>query len=474
MKGHIKIPLPHNKSRTPIINKIHKPIPHAVSFLNYSEQKLHKAKKYDPNRKVSPFYIPGKIKSVNLFDPKLLTGYLTFSNFYFDYFRDKLGSGAVADVYLARHLQDQKKFAVKKISKQKLVQLGIDETPIIQEIQNQINVDHPNIIKLYTFSNTPTDICIVMEYLSGGTLFKKIKKSHGFSEKAAFKYFIQLASAIHFLHQNNMCHRDIKSENVLCDDKGKVKLCDFGMCVKMDTLRRTFCGTPEYMAPELVTKQYYSKEVDIWALGVLLFEMTHGYSPFADSWRTYGDPNQDVNNVFYRVMMNQFKVDMTKNLSPECVDMIYRLLDFNPNSRITSTEIFNHPWVRKFEELEYQMPTKKITVNASESTPIVKNLNANFDSLGNFPLLDFHDENLNLMNNSFTNFGVDFQPKIYNLPMEQNISFSPVNTFDNIISAPTLDLLSPPSLNFTQGNYSTTNIFTSPMSTSNNLLDIIF
>jgi len=110
-----------------------------------------------------------------------------------------------------------------------------------------------------------------------------IKKSKGIDEKSAFKYFIETASAILFLHTNDLIHRDLKPENILLDENNNVKLCDFGWCVELkedDAPRKTFCGTYEYMAPEIVKETPYDKSVDIWSLGILLYELLHGYSPF--------------------------------------------------------------------------------------------------------------------------------------------------------------------------------------------------
>jgi len=101
-------------------------------------------------------------------------------------------------------------------------------------------------------------------------------------ERNAFKYFIQTVSAINFLHSNELVHRDIKPENLLLDEFNNIKLCDFGWCVRIedDEQRKTFCGTYEYMAPEVINEEYYNKSIDIWSLGILLYELLHGYSPF--------------------------------------------------------------------------------------------------------------------------------------------------------------------------------------------------
>ena len=120
-----------------------------------------------------------------------------------------------------------------------------------------------------------------MDYISKGNLYQILRKIKCFDENTAFNYFIQTCSAINFLHSNNLVHRDIKPENLLIDNNNNVKLCDFGWCAELNLGNRvTFCGTYEYMAPEIVNELPYNSSIDIWSLGVLLFELIHGYSPF--------------------------------------------------------------------------------------------------------------------------------------------------------------------------------------------------
>jgi serine/threonine protein kinase len=120
-----------------------------------------------------------------------------------------------------------------------------------------------------------------MDYAVNGSLKSLIDQSNGIEEKQAFKYFIQTASAVHFLHQNNLIHRDIKPENLLLDENGNVKLCDFGWCADLkEGSRLTFCGTYEYMAPEVLKESPYDSGIDVWGLGILLYELIEGQSPF--------------------------------------------------------------------------------------------------------------------------------------------------------------------------------------------------
>jgi len=124
-----------------------------------------------------------------------------------------------------------------------------------------------------------------LEYASSGTLFNLIKKKKNLDEKTAFHYFIQTSAAVLFLHENNLVHRDLKPENILIDENNNIKLCDFGWCVELSMGNRvTFCGTYEYMAPEIIKEKPYNQGIDIWSLGILLYELIHGYSPFRVSF----------------------------------------------------------------------------------------------------------------------------------------------------------------------------------------------
>ena len=136
-------------------------------------------------------------------------------------------------------------------------------------------------------------------------------------EKTAFHYFIQTCSAIQYLHSIDLVHRDLKPENLLIDELNNVKLCDFGWCVKLDeNPRNTFCGTYEYMAPEVVKEEPYSKAIDVWSIGVLLYELLHGYSPF----RARSKGPDLHKEIFNNITKYKFKIE--KILTGSCKDLI--------------------------------------------------------------------------------------------------------------------------------------------------------
>ena len=255
-----------------------------------------------------------------------------------------IGKGAFGALYLARNKTTKKVYAIKHMNKQEVIASGATLDIIQREISIQIRINHPNIVKLYSYYEDEYNFYLVMEYVPNGTLFQVIQRNKGLTEKTAFKYFYQVACAIYFLHSNNLAHRDIKPENILIGDNDQVKLCDFGWCVDVSKGERaTFCGTIEYMAPEIINDKSYDCSTDIWSLGVLLYEMTHGYSPFSVREKVDNTAKAIFDNI------NNLNYAIYKNLSEECKDLLHRMLDIDSRSRIKIKEIFEHPWIKKNE-----------------------------------------------------------------------------------------------------------------------------
>lgn len=300
------------------------------SCLNY-----HYTLAHEPE---SPFIIKGKF----------ITNPLPQKDFDLENFdmdsREKIGKGAFGDLFSIKHKPTGKIYAIKIINKQGVLDADANLEIIKSEIAIHSRIEHPFIVKLHSFSEDEINFYMIMDYISQGNLFKVIKNSKGLNEDFAFKYFIQICSAIQFLHRNGYVHRDIKPENILIGEDFNSKLCDFGWCVDVtQSERKTFCGTFEYMAPEIVNEQNYNYSIDVWSLGVLLFEMTHGYSPFVG---TKGKA-KNMNDIFSNI--NQRNFEIKAKISEECKDLIQKLLTIDSNKRIKINEIFEHPWVQKFE-----------------------------------------------------------------------------------------------------------------------------
>lgn len=294
-----------------------------------------------------------------------------------------IGEGAFAQVYLIKHKQDSKFYALKQMDKMKLMGGGINPDMIYREIMIQKKLDHDNIIKLYSSKEDDNNFYLILEYAVGGSLYAKIKKmKNGMEEDKAFQYFIQASSAIAFLHEHQLVHRDIKPENFLIDSNGIVRLCDFGWCRDLkEGNRNTFCGTYEYMAPEIVKEQPYSYGIDTWALGVLLYELIHGYSPF----RAQGNDNEELEEIMKNIVKYKFQID--KKVTNELKDLIQsnrlllkyiELLTPDHEKRLTASQIFSHPWVQEYEK-KYFMEIKakkdeEDRLNQLKSKESLKNL----------------------------------------------------------------------------------------------------
>ena len=196
----------------------------------------------------------------------------------------ELGKGSYASVKLAINKYNRNKYAIKIYSKKAL--LDPQKKGIVNnEIKILKQLDHINIMKLYEVIDTVKYLYLIMEYIDGISLLDTIKKSkeHYFEEQRALKIFIQIIKANIYCQSKNICHRDIKLENILIIKDDIIKLIDFGFAVKTDkeTYQNLFCGSPSYMAPEIVNKEnYIAQYSDIWSLGVLLFSMLYGRFPF--------------------------------------------------------------------------------------------------------------------------------------------------------------------------------------------------
>ncbi|WEW55034.1 Serine/threonine-protein kinase [Emydomyces testavorans] len=267
-----------------------------------------------------------------------------------------IGKGTFGQVYQVRKKDTQRIYAMKVLSKKVIIQKKevahtLGERNILVRTAT---TDSPFIVGLKFSFQTPSDLYLVTDYMSGGELFWHLQKEGRFQEPRAKFYIAELILALQHLHQHDIVYRDLKPENILLDANGHIALCDFGLSkanlTKNDTTN-TFCGTTEYLAPEvLLDEQGYTKMVDFWSLGVLVFEMCCGWSPF------YADDTQQMykNIAFGKV---RFPRDA---LSAEGRNFVKGLLNRNPKHRLgakdDARELMAHPF---FHDIHWDAMSRK-------------------------------------------------------------------------------------------------------------------
>ena len=273
-----------------------------------------------------------------------------------------IGSGTFGQVFLAQNNIDKKYYAIKHMEKQKLIKYFNKLNPIYSEIDIQSRSNHPNIIKLLYVKETEKTFDLVMEYAPCGTLFEYIIKCKGLPEKIGYKYFIQIVNAIKFLHENNIIHRDIKPENILIFNENLVKLCDFGWAIQYvgELPAGSFVGTIEYMAPEIINNKSYGKEMDLWTLGIFLYELMHAFSPFRPKKIKF-EESELIDNI------KKHKIEFYVPLSDECKKLIISLLEVDPKKRCTIDGILNSDFVKIHKNEEIKLINNENDKNISSN-----------------------------------------------------------------------------------------------------------
>ncbi|CAG8623209.1 7565_t:CDS:2, partial [Paraglomus brasilianum] len=254
----------------------------------------------------------------------------------------KLGSGRFGKVYIAREKESKFVCALKSMLKKDLVNTRL-QAQLKREIDIQSQLRHPNILRLYGYFHDKWRIYLILEYASRGVLMSHIQKYGRFPEMKAAKTIAQVTSALEYLHERQLIHRDLKPENILIDHTGNLKLADFGWSVHApEDRRRTVCGTPDYIAPEIVMGKPYTHAVDLWALGVLIYEILTGEAPYVDTINQNNDPN----HIYKRIIRNE-RNNVPEYVSEEAGDLIGKLMQVDPLKRLPAKEVLKHPWIEK-------------------------------------------------------------------------------------------------------------------------------
>ncbi|KAM3137303.1 hypothetical protein pb186bvf_010673 [Paramecium bursaria] len=247
-----------------------------------------------------------------------------------------LGKGTFAKVLLAERKQDKKQFAVKTFMKSQ------DKYKL--SLLNEINVlrvcDHPNIIKLYEIHESQEYIYMIMELLEGGELYETIIKNGSFQEKIIAKIMFKIFDALEYLHKRQIMHRDLKPENIVLKDQDyDIKLVDFGLAAFFNSDQSSKrCGTPGYVAPEILEDQKYDEKVDVFSAGVILYVLLSGTSPFyAENLDDILEKNRECNIDF-----------QIKGVSKEAKELLQLTLSPDPKQRISATQALNHKFITQY------------------------------------------------------------------------------------------------------------------------------
>lgn len=245
-----------------------------------------------------------------------------------------LGRGKFGNVYLAREKRTQYIVALKVLYKNQLRKSNV-EHQLRREIEIQAHLRHKNVLRLFGYFHDENRVYLILEYASKGELYKELQRASRFSEPRAAEYVGSLADALLYLHSKHVIHRDIKPENLLVDHKGTLKIADFGWSVHAPNSRRTtLCGTLDYLPPEMVEGKEHDQYVDVWSLGVLMYEFLVGEPPFEAP---------DKHETYLRIC----RVDLhfPEHVSESARDLISSLLVKDPTRRMALEDVLQHPWI---------------------------------------------------------------------------------------------------------------------------------
>ncbi|KAL8994889.1 MAG: hypothetical protein Q9169_005263 [Polycauliona sp. 2 TL-2023] len=261
-----------------------------------------------------------------------------------------LGTGSFGRVHLVQSKHNGRFYAVKVLKKAQVVKMKQvehtnDERRMLQKVK------HAFLVTLWGTFQDSKNLYMVMDFVEGGELFSLLRKSQRFPNPVAKFYAAEVTLALDYLHSMHIIYRDLKPENLLLDRHGHLKITDFGFAKEVPDITWTLCGTPDYLAPEVVSSKGYNKSVDWWSLGILIFEMLCGFTPFWDA----GSPIKIYENIL------KGKVKYPPYIHPDAQDLLQRLITPDLTKRLGnlhagSKDVMNHTW---FAEVTWERLAKK-------------------------------------------------------------------------------------------------------------------
>lgn len=281
-----------------------------------------------------------------------------------------IGRGYYGKVMLVQKKDTRQLYAIKTIHKDRLVQSKNIYT-VLRERNILAKARNPFLVSLYYAFQTDTKFYLVLEYVPGGELFHRLQTECKIPVNQVRLYIAEVAIALNYLHSIGIVYRDLKPENILISSQGHIKLTDFGLSKDLDNddKTNTFCGTPEYASPEVIKRDYYGKEIDWWAVGVLTFELLYGRLPFE---------SKNKAKLFYNILNKEpafpFFIDQTS------ASFIKMLLVKDPKMRAGFKQIKRHPFMKHIDfDAVAQLHTEPEFIPQIEKDPL-RQIPQNFDS----------------------------------------------------------------------------------------------
>uniref|UniRef100_A0A6G1S7T7 non-specific serine/threonine protein kinase n=1 Tax=Aceria tosichella TaxID=561515 RepID=A0A6G1S7T7_9ACAR len=347
-----------------------------------------------------------------------------------------LGKGQTGLVKLGIHCVSGQKVAIKIINRSKLSE------SVLQKVEREIAImkliEHPHVLGLYDVYENKKFLYLILEHVSGGELFDYLVSKGRLSIKEARKFFRQIISALDFCHCHSICHRDLKPENLLLDDKGNIKVADFGMASLQleNSLLETSCGSPHYASPEVVRgEKYDGRRADVWSCGVILYALLVGALPFDDD---------NLRHLLEKVKRGVFHIPHF--VPSECQQLLRAMIEVDAEKRITLADVLRHPWVvgnsgplrsHTFSPLPALNANSSSTANSNTSTTTTtptSNTNSSNGNNSNSGQDNSNNHSNNDSSNNGVNNGTTTSELEKEMPMKQVVQTHIIPTADDLDS----------------------------------------
>ena len=272
-----------------------------------------------------------------------------------------VGDGATSEVRKAWRREDVGKVAIKIIREESWPFHYSAPAALKNEVEIVRGLDHTGIVQVIDVKEKDNDVYIVMQYAEGGTLYDRFREDREkgtLDERVAVFRFWQISATVSFLHSHDICHRDLKLENILLDRMGNILIADFGLSRKVADILRSYVGTPGYIAPEIIesaqTGAHYDLKVDCWSLGVILYELLSGTHPFNPR-----QPRAVMNQHITKGVYEPMEGGQWEKISKEGKQLVDSLLQVDPDKRLSSSQILESDWFKLHEDVVVAAAAKK-------------------------------------------------------------------------------------------------------------------